>query len=226
MSTDANAIYQAVFPATAQRNIRDAALIQSDIAGGYITKYTSARPQDCAQAKYNPASYQQTGGGLGIAGIFASGTGTTGAKISSAIGMGLQAIPIVGQFLSQIWTTISPFAHHAAAVAKEQTTLCTAVPEFDANLGQIEAALKAGSISATDADAYVDQAVQNFDTEVAGITQESGNTCNAGCVMRYEVKAVGQEVKEKFQSSPLYYLKHYWYIWVALGVFLLLRGRD
>ena len=225
MATDAQAIYQAVFPATAQRNIRDAALIQSDIAGGYITKYTPARPQDCAQSKFNPAAYQQTGGGAGVVGIFA-GQGTTGQKISSSIALGLKAIPLVGDFLSQVWTTISPFAHHGAAVAKEQTALCTAVPEFDANLASIETALKSGAISATDADAYVDQAVQNFDTEVSGIAQESGNTCNAGCVMRYEVQAVGQEVKEKFQNSPIYYLKHYWWVGaIALGVYLFLGKR-
>lgn len=225
MATDAQSIYQAVFPVAAQRNIRDAALIQSDIAGGYITKYTPARPQDCAQAHpVNTAAYAQQSE-LGLVGVW-TGSGTLGQKISSSIGMALNVIPVVGPALSQIWNTINPFVHHAQAVAREQITLCSAVPEFDANLGQIESQLKAGNISATEADAYVDQAVSNFDTEVAGISQESGNTCNAGCVMRYEVKAVGQEVKEKFQNSPIYYLKHYWWVGAIILVIFLFRGGD
>lgn len=222
MSSDAQAIYNAIFPANAQRAIRDAPLIQSDIAGGYVTKYTAARPQDCSKAgPVNVGAYSQGGG---IVQILASNT-TTGAKISSFINQGLQAIPVVGQFLSQIWTAVNPFAHHAAAVAREQSTLCSAVPEFDQALGAIEAQLKAGNISAQDASAYVDQAVSQFDTEVSGISQgtSGSGTCNAGCVMQYEVKAVGQEVKEKFVNSPAYFLKHYW--WVGAIVIVILFWR-
>lgn len=227
MSTDSIAIIKAVFPANAQKyGLRDMQ-IQADIQAGYISKYTSARPQDCAQAHFDPSQFQQTSP-EGVVGIFTTGKGSLGAKISSSINLALQAIPVVGQFLSQVWTTISPFAHHAAAVAREQTTLCTAVPEFDSALGQIEAALKSGNISATDADAYVDRAVQNFDTETTPIAQGLGGsgTCNAACVMQAEVAAVAEVNKQKFHDSPLYFLKHYWWIGAIIIAVLLLGRRT
>ena len=225
MATDSNAILRSLFPANAQKYVfgtdEGSLRNQSDLRSGFISSYSASRPQDCAQASGQQVAQirQATASGLGL---LAPGGFT--AKISSVISNALNTIPVVGPFLSQVWNTINPFAAHAQAVAKEQSTLCALIPQVNDTLAATDAAVRSGQIDVADADAQLEAMVQAFDSATSGITKDSGSTCNAACVMRAEVRAEATLHEQGYRTSPLYFLKKYWWVG-ALGfvAYLLLR---
>lgn len=233
MATDAQAIIAAVFPAKTQRFLGPGSSVVAELTSteALIGQY-SGDPSlpgygagDCAKAGgYTPE-------GTAITGKAASAlnTATQGYNVASKLIASLAPIPVIGQVIAGIASIVLPiiggiFKHHEQAVAREQGTLCSLIPQVNQTLVQTDAAVAAGQISASDADAQIEAMVAGFDSGVAGITQEGGNTCNAGCVMKYAVRAAADIHEQKYHNSPVYYLKHYWYIGViGIVLFLLLR---
>jgi hypothetical protein len=73
------------------------------------------------------------------------------------------AIPIIGIGVAAIGTIISMIgAHHAQAVAAQNSALCTAVPATNQALQQIDAELAAGTITAAQAQGFYSQIQAQF----------------------------------------------------------------
>jgi hypothetical protein len=85
---------------------------------------------------------------------------------------------------SQIFSAI--FAHHAAAVAKEQGTLCAAVPAANQALQVIDEAVQSGQATPQQAIDALNAMPGQFRSQVSGIYQD----CNAACVMYEELEAI------------------------------------
>lgn len=235
-ATDAQAILLTVFPPGQLRAGRiNQALYESEISRGFIGQY-SGDPSlpgygagDCAKA--GPQSQtraqiagiaSQAGASPVIAGAIAKGP--LGA-LTAGIATGLLAIPLVGPALSALWLKFNPFAHHAQAVAREQGTLCSVVPEVNAQLAGVDAAVKAGDLSVLDAEAQLDQIDAAYWQATAGITQKGPNTCNAACDIGNLLDGLVLERKQQYRNSPAYYLKHYWWVGVLALLVLILTGR-
>ena len=131
----------------------------------------------------------------------------------------VSAIPIVGQAASAILGPILGLinAHHRAAVAHEAALLNAAVPEFFKTLQNILQAYNAG-LDAASADAYIDQAVSDYYSNVsqggAGSieghwpyncptdTSVKPGTCNGPCeVGHWEIETAACEAKGAIASA-------------------------
>lgn len=144
----------------------------------------------------NPPNFTSLGGpnssamiGLGAAGLTgglqaAAGVGMMSAKTAST------AIPIVGTIAAVGLGIYGIFAaHHQAALKAEGGTLNYADPLFAARLQAIVGAYNTGELDKATALSFVDQAVAEYDTNVAKITNNPGATsdssnCNAACYVR------------------------------------------
>jgi hypothetical protein len=119
-------------------------------------------------------------GGAGTA-LLATGPATFGITIAIA--------GLVG-----IFSTL--FAHHAAAVKKEQSTLCSAVPAANNYLNLIDQAVSSGQIDAQHALAALDSLDGDFRSAVSGIYK----SCNAACVMQMALDAAIATEKDKYTA--------------------------
>lgn len=240
MATDANAIIAAVFPAKTKRFLGPGSSVVAELTSteALIGQY-SQDPSlpgygagDCAQAGgYTPDGTAITSKASGALGTAAAGYG-----IASKFLAFLAPIPVIGQVIAGIAAIALPFIgglfkHHAQAVAREQGTLCALIPQVNKTFVETDSAVQAGAISVADADAQIESMVSAFDEGVAGISQESASTCNAGCVMKYAVRAAADIHEQKYHNSLIYYLKHYWYvgvivllIWLFLGHRVIVKG--
>lgn len=108
-------------------------------------------------------------GGLGAAGVI-SGAATFG--IGTAVTLAVSAIEGI-------------FAHHAQAVANEQSTICSVAGYFNPLMKQIDNAVATGKISDQEGIAYVRQVAQQAITGLQGIYK----VCNAACVYQGILKA-------------------------------------
>jgi len=235
-ATDAQTILYSVFP---QGQLRAGHIsetqYESEITEGYIGQY-SGNPNlpgygagDCAKAgpidtrrTQIAATVSAAGGPSIVAG--AIGTGKIGA-ISAAIATALFAVPFVGPLLAGVWGTINPLAKHAAAVRREQGTLCSVVPAVNANLAAVDADLAAGNISVAQAESELDQIDAQYWQATVAITQKGPNRCNAACDIGNLLDGIVIARKQKYRNNPVYYLKKYWWVG-AIGVLaLLLIGR-
>jgi hypothetical protein len=105
--------------------------------------------------------------------------------------------PIVGGIvlaiagISKLFSVI--FSHHAAAMAKEQSTLCAAVPAANQSLELIDQAVAGGQATPQDGITALDAVVSGFRQAVAGIIKGSDPTssgeCNAACENLSELRA-------------------------------------
>lgn len=86
------------------------------------------------------------------------------------------------------------FGHHAAAVKKEQSVLCAAVPAANNYLQVIDQAVAQGSATPAQAQAALDSLSSDFATQVRSILQGSGpassGSCNAACVMIAQLRGI------------------------------------
>jgi hypothetical protein len=130
----------------------------------------------------------------GSTGATALAAGTKGLSALSGAGtLGLVALPsILGPITFGIGLLALPFIaifrHHAQAVQKEQTTLCDVTYAWNQFADAVEAALQQGKISLADARTQAGSLGSEIDSALAGISKT--NPCNAGCGVRYAVKAL------------------------------------
>lgn len=114
-------------------------------------------------------------GGLALtaASVPWAGAGTALLTAPATFGISIAIAGIVG-----IFSTI--FQHHAQAVAKEQSTLCTAVPAANNYLNVIDQAVASGTASPQQGLQALDSLSSDFKSAVSGIYK----SCNAACVMQ------------------------------------------
>lgn len=129
----------------------------------------------------------QTASGLALTGVsiglVAAGTVTAAALAPFTMGIStlIGLFPII-------------FGHHAAAVKKEQSVLCAAVPAANNYLQIIDQGLAQGSATPEQAKAALDSLVSDFSSQVASIIHGSSplssGQCNAACVMLSQLRAI------------------------------------
>lgn len=114
-------------------------------------------------------------GGLALtaASVPWAGAGTALIAAPATLGISIAIAGIVG-----IFSTI--FQHHAQAVAKEQSTLCTAVPAANNYLNVIDQAVASGTATPQQGLQALDSLSSDFKSAVSGIYK----SCNAACVMQ------------------------------------------
>jgi hypothetical protein len=125
----------------------------------------------------------QSASGLALSGV-SMGLTAAGVVASAALApftLGISAI--IGLFPLF-------FAHHAAAVAKEQQTVCAAVPAAANYLQQIQAAVSSGASTPTQAIQALQSLLSDFTSQVSSIMKNSASSCNAACVWVKELTAI------------------------------------
>lgn len=139
----------------------------------------------------------------GCAGVKA-GTGATISKAATAAGglvlkMGVASgNPIIvgvgaaAELAGTIFGAI--FGHHTAAVAKERSILCAAVPAANQALVAIDQAVQAGNFTPQNGIDALNATVAGFEQAVTSIQHGADPTskgeCNAACVMLSQLRAI------------------------------------
>jgi hypothetical protein len=131
----------------------------------------------------------QTASGLALTGVNV-GLMAAGAALGPVTaGISIAVSAIVGLFSTLI-------NHHAQAVAKEQTTLCSAVPAANNYLNIIAQAVSGGLATPQDGIAALESLKGDFRSAVGSIY----NDCNAACVMNMELDAIILVMESQFQD--------------------------
>lgn len=111
-------------------------------------------------------------------------------------------IVLAGAAIAKVFGFI--FSHHAAAVKKEQSILCAAVPAANDALQVIDQALASGQVTPQQAMGAVDNVVAGFQQAVSGIIKGSdpmsSGECNAACVWLSALRAVALVKKSQYQD--------------------------
>jgi hypothetical protein len=133
--------------------------------------------------------------------------GVTGAGVGVAVAAGAisaAAGAIVGLATAGIGTIIGIYsifhAHHAAAVAKEQSTLCADVPAANNYLKVIAQAVQQGAATPQQAMAALDSLLSDFKSAVAPILKMNSSQCNAACYLVITLTAIVNYTKGVYQD--------------------------
>lgn len=151
----------------------------------------------------------------------AAGSGTSGvaSKLSLAAGaggIGLQLVAKAGLIAAGpagwialgVSTIVGIFStilnHHAQAVKKEQSILCSAVPAANNYLEIIAQGVSQGLATPQDAIRALDSLVSDFEAAVGpiihGSDPTSGGECNAACVELSKLRAIVAEDESVYQD--------------------------
>jgi len=136
---------------------------------------------------------------------------TKPAILTTASGMALKfaaltgpAAPFViaGAAIAGVFAFI--FGHHAAAIKKEQSILCAAVPAANQALEIIDQALQSGQVSPADAIAALNNLLSGFGQQVASIRHGNdpmaSGECNAACVEYSKLRAIVLQKASQYQD--------------------------
>jgi hypothetical protein len=170
-----------------------------EIMGASGADYVPGTSQCSAAAGSGPGNVQlaQTASGLALQGtsigLVASGTITAAALAPWT--MGISAI--IGLFPLL-------FGHHAQAVKKEQSVLCTAVPAANNYLQIIDQAVKSGKATPQQGIDALNSLLSDFESQVSSIRQGSDPTssgqCNAACIEQTKLHAVVLVMQSEYQD--------------------------
>jgi len=157
--------------------------------GVWTQGYWKSRPGDCGgsySGSFGPG--RQIGVGIGLASQGADFANTAFGLAGAAESVA-NAIPIVGQIASVFTSIFSGLEqHHAQAVALEQSTLCQAVPAFNAALDSIDQQYRLGQLSGQQAIQALETLYQQMNQGLAQI--ERTGKCNASCVFLRELRGI------------------------------------
>jgi hypothetical protein len=158
---------------------------------------------DCsATGQSSNVKLAQMAGGMALTGVNAAAMAS--ASVMAAIG----GAAILGAATLGIGALIGLFpllfSHHAAAVKKEQSILCAAVPAANNYLQIIDDAVRTGKATPQHAIDALSSLLSDFDAQVAPIRNGADPTvsgeCNAACVMSTELKAVVLVKQSQYQD--------------------------
>lgn len=159
--------------------------------GAWTAGYWKSRPGDCG-ASSAPGGLFGISRNIGLGANVASQSAdaiNTGLGLAGAAEAATNAIPIVGQIVGFFTSILGGIAaHHAQAVALEQSTLCQVVPAFNSALDAIDQEYRLGQLSGT-------QATQALETLFSQMNQaltqiERQGKCNAACVYLRELQGI------------------------------------
>jgi hypothetical protein len=148
----------------------------------------------------------KTGRGPGMAKpvIFSTAGGIAMKFVPEAFAAGpiVGAIVLAGAAIAEVFGAI--FAHHAAAVKKEQSILCAAIPAAMDSLQVIDQAVSSGQATPQNGMDALDSVVTGFRQAVSpiihGADPMSSGECNAACVWLSELRAIVLVKKSQYQD--------------------------
>lgn len=154
--------------------------------------YFKQSPGDCPLAtKVSSGNVGADISRIGGFGALGASTVATGASIAGIAGKAVASV--AGEAASVIGLAALPFtiwgifsAHHAQAVAVEQTDLCAVASQVNSVWQNIDAAVASGSMTATQAISYLTQLQATVKQFLSQITQD----CNAACVSTRAINCV------------------------------------
>lgn len=192
-----------IFPAAQVRSgaghnqaTRDA--IRASAAAGLMVNaqgspaYIPGTAQCSATGQSGNVKLAQVSGQLALTGI------NTAAALSTSVAAALGGAVVLGAATLGIGAIIGLFpllfGHHAAAVKKEQSVLCAAVPAANNYLAIIDQAVQEGKATPQQAIQALASLVSDFQSQVSSIIHGSNpmssGECNAACVMLSELRAI------------------------------------
>lgn len=124
--------------------------------------------------------------------------------VGPAFGAGpiVGGIVLAGALLTKVFGAI--LGHHAAAIKKEQSILCAAVPAANDALAMIDQVLAAGQATPQQAIDALDGVVSGFSQATSSIRKGSdpmsSGECNAACVWLSALRAVVARKKSQYQD--------------------------
>lgn len=111
-------------------------------------------------------------------------------------------IVLAGAALAKVFGII--FGHHAAAVKKEQSVLCAAVPAANDSLAVIDQAVASGQYTPDQAAAALDAVVSGFEQATSSIRKGAdpmaSGECNAACVWLSSLRTIVARKKSQLQD--------------------------
>ncbi len=132
----------------------------------------------------------------------ASGIAMKFVPTAFAAGPIVGGIVLAGAAIAKVFGII--FGHHAAAIKKEQSVLCAAIPATNDALTVIDQVLASGQSTPRQAMDALDQVVSGFSQATASIRKGNDpngtGDCNAACVWLSELKAVVARKKSQYQD--------------------------
>lgn len=196
-----------IFPASRERSGpgHDAATyaeILASAAGGQIMDiggapaYVSGEGECVGSTGASNLQLAQTASGLALTGtsIGLVAAGTVTAAALAPFTMGISAL--IGLFPMI-------FGHHSAAVRKENSVLCAAVPAANNYLSIIDQAVQSGAATPQDGIHALDSLESDFRSKVSSIIKGSDPTsdkCNAACRMLSSLRAAVAMKKSQYQD--------------------------
>lgn len=198
---------ESIFPAAAVKtsaghNLATRNLMVQAVQAGQLLDPSGvaaySQNKDCsASGQSTNVKLAQTASGLALTGtsIGLTAAGTVTAAALAPWTLGISAIiglfPII-------------FGHHAAAVKKEQSVLCAAVPAANNYLQVIDQAVSTGQQTPAQGMAALDSLVTDFRSQVSSIMHgndpTSSGECNAACVMLSQLRAIVAFKKSQYQD--------------------------
>ncbi|HLZ12549.1 MAG TPA: hypothetical protein VKP58_08175 [Candidatus Acidoferrum sp.] len=158
--------------------------------GVWTIGYWRSTPGDCGGSSSSGlfGTTRQIGVGIGLASQGADFANTAFGLAGAAESVA-NAVPIVGQIASVFTSIFSGIAaHHAQAVQLEQSTLCQAVPAFNAALDSIDQQYRLGQLSGPQAIQALETLYQQMNQGLAQI--ERPGKCNASCVYLRQLRGI------------------------------------
>jgi len=180
----------------------------SDIKAGQLLNaqgqpdYVPGTGQCSASGQSSNVKLAQMAGGLALTGVNAAAMAS--ASVMAAVG----GAAILGAATLGIGALIGLFPllfnHHAAAVRKEQSILCSAVPAANNYLQIIEDAVRTGKATPQQGIDALSSLLSDFNAQVApisqGTTPAQGKSCNAACVTANQLKAIVLYKQSQYQD--------------------------
>jgi len=140
----------------------------------------------------------------GCSGIKASGA-TIGLTVGGALALKFAAMtgpaaPFValGGAVAELFGAI--FGHHAAAVAKERSVICAAVPAASDSLTAIDQAVQSGTLTPAQGISGLQNLLSSFTQTVQSILKSNSSQCNAACVWVKMLTAIVAKKSADYQD--------------------------
>lgn len=164
--------------------------------------YVPGTGQCAATGKSTNVRLAQISGQMALTGI------NVAAALSSSIAAALGGAAVLGAATLGIGALIGLFpllfGHHAAAVKKEQSILCSAVPAANNYLQIIDQGVQSGQATPQQAIAALSSLLSDFGSQVSSIRHgndpTSSGECNAACVEYSKLRAIVLQKSSQYQD--------------------------
>jgi hypothetical protein len=178
------------------------AAAQAGLVGGSAASYRPGTGDCSASGQSSNVKLAQMAGGMALTGVNAA------AMMSASVMAALGGAAILGAATLGIGALIGLFpllfSHHAAAVKKEQSILCSAVPAANNYLAIIDQAVNNGQATPQHAIDALSSLLSDFDSQVApirhGVDPNDSGECNAACVISTQLKAIVLLKQSQYQD--------------------------